>query len=218
MHDDQAAIDVYLVAPPLVRWGLERLLQAASPQICLSGSSSSLDEAADDIESQFPDVVVIYMDDASPQSVQNLRDRASVKMISLESAHPGSIQPSLDDGGFVARLDTRTTPSNFVRTILGVAHGGMMHSERPAAPRRQFVHATRSSETFSSCVEPLTPKQQEVVRAIADYASAPVKVIADKLHMSERTLRNHLTTVYSKLGVTRRTHLQAFVANQPALF
>jgi two-component system nitrate/nitrite response regulator NarL len=184
MHDDQAAIDVYLVAPPLVRWGLERLLQAASPQICLSGSSSSLDEAADDIESQFPDVVVIYM----------------------------------DDGGFVARLDTRTTPSNFVRTILGVAHGGMMHSERPAAPRRQFVHATRSSETFSSCVEPLTPKQQEVVRAIADYASAPVKVIADKLHMSERTLRNHLTTVYSKLGVTRRTHLQAFVANQPALF
>jgi DNA-binding NarL/FixJ family response regulator len=218
MHDDQAAIDVYLVAPPLVRWGLERLLQAASPQICLSGSSSSLEEAADDIESQFPDVVVVYMDDASPQSVQNIRDRASVKMISLASSHGASTQPPVQEAGFAATLDTRTTPSNFVRTILGVAHGALAHSPRQSVPPRQYVHAARSAETFSTCVEPLTPKQQEVVRAIADYASAPVKVIADKLHMSERTLRNHLTTVYSKLGVTRRTHLQAFVANQPALF
>jgi DNA-binding NarL/FixJ family response regulator len=149
--------------------------------------------------------------------VQNIRDRASVKMISLTSAQHG-IHPTLDDGGFAARVDTRTTPSAFVRTILHVAHGALMPAPRPSAPPRQFVHAARSAETFSSCVEPLTPKQQEVVRAIADYASAPVKVIADKLHMSERTLRNHLTTVYSKLGVTRRTHLQAFVANQPTLF
>ena len=215
MHDDQAAIDVYLVAPPLVRWGLERLLQAASPQICLSGSASSLDEAADDIESQFPDVVVVYMDDTSPQSLQNIRDRASVKMIGLGSAHVDTMQPTLDEGGFAARLDTRTTPSAFVRTILGVAHGALVHSSRQSVPpRRQFVHAAKSADTFATCVEPLTPKQQEVVRAIADHASAPVKVIADKLHMSERTLRNHITTV----GVTRRTHLQAFVANEPTLF
>jgi DNA-binding NarL/FixJ family response regulator len=193
-------------------------LQAAGPQISLSGSSSTLDEATEEIESQFPDVVVVYVDDCPEGSMRSIRERTSVKMIALACAHGGASQPQLADDGFEATVDTRSSPSNFVRTILDVAHGTLLGRQRQGMPRRQFVHEVNTSETFSTSVEPLTPKQQEVVRAVAQHASAPVKVIADKLHMNEHTLRNHLTTVYSKLGVTRRTHLQAFVANQPSLF
>ena len=53
----------------------------------------------------------------------------------------------------------------------------------------------------------LTPKQRKVVETIAAHPSAPGKVLADLLHMSEHTLRNHLTSIYSKLEVENRLEL-----------
>jgi hypothetical protein len=58
-----------------------------------------------------------------------------------------------------------------------------------------------------------------VTEVIAANPSAPAKVVADLLHMSEHTLRNHLTEIYAKLGVTGRTHLQALLfRTAPAAF
>jgi DNA-binding NarL/FixJ family response regulator len=39
------------------------------------------------------------------------------------------------------------------------------------------------------------------------------KVIADKLHMSEHTLRNRLTTIYSKLEVDGRMALYLYATS-----
>ena len=59
----------------------------------------------------------------------------------------------------------------------------------------------------------LTRRERESVEALVSNASAPVKVIADGLGISEHTLRNHLCTVYSKLGVRSRLELHAFAAD-----
>ncbi|HSA70947.1 MAG TPA: LuxR C-terminal-related transcriptional regulator, partial [Burkholderiales bacterium] len=37
--------------------------------------------------------------------------------------------------------------------------------------------------------------------------SAPNKVIAAALHLSEHTLRNHLSSIYGKLGINKRVDL-----------
>jgi Bacterial regulatory proteins, luxR family len=42
------------------------------------------------------------------------------------------------------------------------------------------------------------------------YASNPRMAVADELKMSEHTLRNHLTTIYDKLGVRGRLELHVF--------
>ena len=60
-------------------------------------------------------------------------------------------------------------------------------------------------------------QELKVVETIAANPSAPGKVVADLLHMSEHTLRNHLTEIYAKLGVTGRTHLQAVLSERPRL-
>jgi DNA-binding CsgD family transcriptional regulator len=39
------------------------------------------------------------------------------------------------------------------------------------------------------------------------HRSAPNKVVAAGLHISEHTLRNHLSAIYGKLGVNRRLDL-----------
>jgi len=35
-------------------------------------------------------------------------------------------------------------------------------------------------------------------------------VFAERLHISEHTLRNHLTSIYSKLGLSNRLDLYAY--------
>jgi DNA-binding CsgD family transcriptional regulator len=65
----------------------------------------------------------------------------------------------------------------------------------------------RSSGTRAKRVAALTVAERKIVAAVVHQRSAPNKVIAAALHISEHTLRNHLSTIYGKLGVNRRVDL-----------
>jgi len=54
-------------------------------------------------------------------------------------------------------------------------------------------------------VVPLTRREREIARLAAEGLSS--KDIADRVHLSVRTVDNHLQSVYSKLGVTSRADL-----------
>jgi DNA-binding CsgD family transcriptional regulator len=45
---------------------------------------------------------------------------------------------------------------------------------------------------------------------VATDAAAPGKVLARRLRMSEHTLRNHLSSIYGKLGLANRLDLYAW--------
>jgi DNA-binding NarL/FixJ family response regulator len=51
----------------------------------------------------------------------------------------------------------------------------------------------------------LTPRQRDVIRMVCDGANN--KNIADQLDISERTVKTHLSTIFTKLGVQSRLHL-----------
>jgi two-component system, NarL family, nitrate/nitrite response regulator NarL len=196
---DETAVRVFLVAPAIVRWGLERLLSAA-PNIEVSGSSHSLVEAAQEIESQFPDVVVVDGDDCSHEDIRAVYARARVRIVALAS---GTDTEAVGTGH--TWVNKRGSPSSFVRAILDTA--GAPQGRPPALriPAAQTVHPTA----------PLTRKQTKVVEVMVANPSAPAKVVAGELCMSEHTLRNHLSEIYSKLQVSGRLGLQALVRQQP---
>ena len=79
------------------------------------------------------------------------------------------------------------------------AHGARQSSanssRRSGNQNEQPSHAT------------LTPAERKVVAAVARQPSAPNKVIAAALHISEHTFRNHLTAIYGKLGISKRVDL-----------
>ena len=56
----------------------------------------------------------------------------------------------------------------------------------------------------------LTLREREIIAVMAAHAGATAKAIAQKLHISEHTLRNHLTSIYEKLDVANRLELFAF--------
>ena len=49
----------------------------------------------------------------------------------------------------------------------------------------------------------LTPRELEIFKLLIQNETT--KTIADKLHISDKTVRNHISNVIGKLGVTSRT-------------
>ena len=53
----------------------------------------------------------------------------------------------------------------------------------------------------------LTPRERDVIREVTAARGAKGAVIAERLGMSEHTLRNHLNAIYDKLGIHGRVEL-----------
>lgn len=56
----------------------------------------------------------------------------------------------------------------------------------------------------------LTPREREVVQALVRHSDCINKTLAQHLFISEQTLRNHLSSIYQKLGVKTRLDLYAY--------
>ncbi|ABO49461.1 response regulator receiver protein [Desulforamulus reducens MI-1] len=63
----------------------------------------------------------------------------------------------------------------------------------------------------TSNVNQLTNREFELLKLIAKGISN--KAIAKQLFISEKTVKNHLTSIYSKLGVTNRTEATLYAVN-----
>jgi two-component system nitrate/nitrite response regulator NarL len=56
----------------------------------------------------------------------------------------------------------------------------------------------------------LTEREREIIAMVVEGQGACNKVLAGKLFISEHTLRNHLTSIYSKLDVQNRLELYVY--------
>ena len=70
--------------------------------------------------------------------------------------------------------------------------------------------ATRDRNPEHQKIASLTPRERQSIAALASDAQAPTREIAARLHISEHTLRNHLTSIYSKLAVSTRVALYVY--------
>lgn len=66
--------------------------------------------------------------------------------------------------------------------------------------------------TLAGHGRPLTPREQEVVRLIA--AGASNKEIAQRLAITERTVKAHLTSTFEKLGLSSRLQLAIYAISR----
>lgn len=208
------SVSVFLIAPTLLRWGLQRLLGTAGGQISVAGFAESTADATEEIESQFPDVVVVDADSCSPAEIRTLYERTSVKIVAVGSKP----RPEGQSTGIQVWVEKRASPASFVRTVVGESgESDEGVSLEHSASAHRIQHSTHETEAQNTAVQALTRKQRMIAQAIRANPSAPAKVVADKLHISEHTLRNHLTEIYARLGVTGRMHLQAELTSKPWL-
>lgn len=68
---------------------------------------------------------------------------------------------------------------------------------------------SRTLHELSVSLESLTPREKEIVQQIGSGASN--KEIASQLHVTEKTVKAHLTSIFRKLGIPDRLQLALYV-------
>ena len=139
----------------------------------------------------------------------------SAKILALTSSRDPALQDSAVLVGARGVVGKYEAPIVLLRALEKV-HAGEMWIER-SATGRIFTELSRHQEgrwrsSRRTSVSALTPKERLTVEALASDAAAPGKVVAQRLNISEHTLRNHLTSIYRKLSVSNRAELHAYVS------
>jgi len=105
-----------------------------------------------------------------------------------------------------------STPDEVVAAIRAVAAGGAVFGQSIAARIVDYfatVPAVSRSETAveASGLSSLTEREREILTFLADGESNPT--IAARLHLSPKTVRNHVSVIFSKLETTSRAQAVA---------
>jgi DNA-binding NarL/FixJ family response regulator len=183
----------------LVRAGLEELLENA-PDIELVGSANNGESLLRTAAQVAPDVVL--MDLSMPgmdgvEATRRLRDTDEhVQIVVLTAFSDRSRILAALDAGATGYLLKDTEPEELYRGIRAAARG-----ESPLAPKAARVVLSARGETRADPL--LTEREREVLVLVASGLAN--KVVARRLGISEKTVKNHVTHILHALGLTDRT-------------
>jgi DNA-binding NarL/FixJ family response regulator len=208
------SIRVLVLAEPLVAWGLERLVQTVQPRMEVAGTCQHLADALAYLQRNPSDVALVDLDvDVGVEGISQLFAASRARILAIS----GSRDPALHDAAVLAGargvLHKGDSPALLLKAIDKV-HDGELWVDRAATSRifmelaRQKAARDRSPEQQK--IAALTRRERQSIAVLVSDAEAPTRVIAARLHISEHTLRNHLTSIYSKLAVPSRVALHAY--------
>lgn len=177
----------------LVRGALAALLDLES-DLSVVGEVGRGDEVLGVVEQTKPDVVLLDVEmpgsDGITAAAQLHRSHPDVRILMVTTfGRPGFLRRAMDAGasGFVVKDTPARELADAVRRIMM----GL-----------RVVDPTLAAETLTSGTSPLTAREREVLAAAASGATAAA--IAKTLHLSEGTVRNHLSAAIGKTATTTR--------------
>jgi two-component system, NarL family, nitrate/nitrite response regulator NarL len=201
----QSSHKVFVVARPLVGWCLHHLVESAFPRYEAVGTSPTLDQALSAVERGAAHLVIVAEGASTVDELSEFCLRARVLLVSNA---PGGCGHS----GFVGRGVRAVVPATAPRETFFAALDRVSNGQScmDDAPPPRAVALQRDTGGGRRRVDALTARERAVIAVIAGDTRAQGKQLATKLGISEHTLRNHLTSVYSKLCVTNRVALYLY--------
>lgn len=194
----------------IVRRGIQDLL-AAQDDITVVGEAGTIAEATQRIALARPDVAVIDLqlpDGTGVELCRALRlSLPNCQSVILTSFDDNQARVDAALAGAVGFVLKEVRGGDIVATVLEAAAGtATMGDEITALVLEQIRVDDEAQERLHS----LTAHEKEILRLIADGKSN--RQIADELFFAEKTIKNRVTTLLAKLGVTRRTEAAVFAA------
>ena len=92
--------------------------------------------------------------------------------------------------------------ANTARSLSDLGNGNLLMSVRHI--NAGIVTRPRSPDVAAPDAEPMTGREREVLSLVAEGFSN--KLVAAELGIGERTVKNHLTSIMTKLRAADRTH------------
>ncbi|MEV4294301.1 response regulator transcription factor [Microbispora rosea] len=173
------------------------------PEVEVAGVASTGEAAVELVDQVAPDVVLMDL---------HLPGMSGIEATSrITARHPGVAVLALtmlsDDASILAAVRAgargyllkEATPADIVRSLEAVASGQVVFG---AATGSRVLAALTAPAVRSRPVPELTEREVEVLDLVA--AGLTNHAIARRLFLSEKTVRNHVSNIFAKLGVSDR--------------
>ena len=192
----------------VVRLGMRALLER-HPNFTVVGEASTEDEAVALAVELEPDLVLMDIrlaggSEACQKIVELLPE---TKVIMLTSFAEDELLFAAIRAGAIGYLLKQIAGGDVVRAIEAAARGESMLD--PSLTQRVFFEVRRSIKKEEAVAfQDLTAQERQVVALIARGKTNPQ--IATDLFLSEGTVRNYVSSILSKLGVSNRAEAAAY--------
>ncbi len=186
---------------PVLRNGLEQLV-AGADDMQVVGTAADGAAALDRVRETAPDVVLMDLQmpevDGVTATRSILAETTGTQVLVLTSFSDGERIVAALDAGAVGYLLKDADPDDVLDGIRAVSRG-----ESPIHPRaaRELL-GTRGGGPAGPAVQ-LTPREIDVLTLVREGLAN--KQIARRLGITERTVKAHLTSTFSRIGVRDRT-------------
>src|ERR1700676_4819496 len=206
---------------PIVRDGLKKLL-TLEEDVQVVGEACDGCEVLDKVQELDPDILLLdlrmpNLDGLSAlQALQQTHKRTRVIVLTASEDKNEFVQAmKLGCSGIVLK---QTAPDLIVKSIRKVHSGEIwLDSHTTAAVMRQFSTALDGGHPSASGTKgrersPLSAREREIVALVAQgYKN---KEMAEKMFISEQTVKNHLHNIFDKLGVSDRLELALYAIHK----
>ena len=204
-----ALVDDHVV----VRSGLRLLVESRSGWSVVAEASGA-DEAVSAAAREQPDVILLDLDLGTTNGLDclpRLREVApAARVLILTGLRDPEVHQQAVRLGAAGVVAKDMAADSLLKAIDRVHAGETWLDRRTTASLLAELARGKSEpkDPEATRIETLTPRERELVSLIA--AGLRNKQIADRLHISEATVRHHLTSIFSKLEVSDRVGLAIY--------
>jgi two-component system, NarL family, nitrate/nitrite response regulator NarL len=204
---------------PIVRDGLKKLL-ALEDDLDVVGEAGDGREVLERVQELEPDVLLLdlrmpNLDGLSALQALQQSNRSTRVIVLTASEDKNEFVQAMKLGcsGIVLK---QTAPELIVKSIRKVHAGEIwLDSHTTAAVMRQFSapgDLTPGGQSKTRERSPLSQREREIVALVAQgYKN---KEMAEKMFISEQTVKNHLHNIFDKLGVSDRLELALYAIHK----
>lgn len=194
----------------VVRRGIAELLSSHG-QIEIVGEAATAEQALDRIPSIVPDVAVLDVQlpdgDGIEVCSQLVPQLSTTKFLILTSFLDDDAMMRAIVAGASGYVLKEIRGTDLTAAVVTVANGGsLMDPQTTARVMRQI----RDQATKVDPLDSLTDQERKILNLIG--AGMTNKEIGDELFLAEKTVKNYVSSILSKLGLQRRTQAAVLVA------
>nr|WP_282958949.1 response regulator transcription factor [Phycicoccus avicenniae] len=192
----------------LVRRGVIDLLES-EPDVVVVGESGSAEDAVHRIPALRPDVMVLdarLPDGSGPDVCRRVR--------AVDPSIAGLVLTSYDDADALAAAVAAGAADYVLKDVRGADLVGAVRRAAAGANRLSPDLVDRLRHDWEPPEDPrlaaLTPQERRVLAGVAEGLTN--REIGTRLYLSEKTVKNYMTSILAKLGLERRAQAVALLA------
>jgi len=194
--------------------GLAMVINSQAPAMEIVGMASTPEEAISAAVRLKPDLILMDMDlgvGLSLEFLPEILEKTTAKVLMLT----GMLEPDLHDIAIFKGARGVLLKGESAKVILKAiekVHAGEIWASNAMLTRflDQRHNNKKRDDPEAEKIAYLTAREREIITALMAFEDSTNEEIANRLFISASTLKNHLTTIYSKLDIKNRIQLMKY--------